>query len=45
MPWAIVSAKDRINLDGLLKLIARRVRELKEKPAETPEEKVADEPG
>lgn len=45
MPWVSVSAKERINLDDLLKLIARRLRELKEKPAETPEEKAANEPG
>jgi GTP-binding protein HflX len=45
MPWIIVSAKERINLDGLLSLIATRLRELKGKPVETPEKEAADEAG
>lgn len=42
LPWTIVSAKDRVNLDGLIRVVTERLKQLKE--AQAPpmrEEKVA----
>jgi len=42
LPWTAVSAKERLNLDGLLRLITERLKQLKEvQPPPTREEKVA----
>ena len=42
LPWTAVSAKERLNLDGLLRLITERLKQLKEvQPPPTREEKDA----
>jgi len=38
LPWTMVSAKERINLDGLLKTVTDRLKEMEESPVQPEEE-------